>query len=201
MRPPKCHPFTWSNLDLARAASFIVTLVLVLCGYFIGLKKSVFDPVQSIMFLGFISDSVKQAFILPYEKKKRFATLRASLIGMKLIPIKSLQKFAGKVVSFSLAIPAVKLFCREVNLHIGKGLRSSKPVRMSKNLKNELEHWIFVDSWEGFLLWKQERHFTVEITSDASSSGWGGFSHFLAVQRKQEITGVLKISNVLVVLL
>ena len=40
------------------------------------------------MFLGFISDSVKQAFILPDEKKKRFTTLRDSLIGMKLIPIK-----------------------------------------------------------------------------------------------------------------
>ena len=97
---------------------------------------------------------------------------------MKLIPIKSLQKFAGKVVSFSLAIPAAKLFCREVNFHIGKGLRSSKPVRMSKNLKNELEHWTFVDSWEGFLPWKQERHFTVEITSNASNSGWGGILSF-----------------------
>ena len=56
-----------------------------------------FDPVQSIMFLGFISDSVKQVFILPDEKKKRLIII----IGMKLIPIKNLQKFAGKVVSFS----------------------------------------------------------------------------------------------------
>ena len=40
------------------------------------------------MFLGFISDSVKQAFILPNGKKKRFATLRDSLTGMKLITIK-----------------------------------------------------------------------------------------------------------------
>ena len=97
LKPPKCHPFTWSNLDLARAASFIATLILVLYGYFIGLKKSVFDPVQSILFLGFISDSVKQAFILPDEKKKKFATLRDSLISMKLVPIKRLQKFTGKV--------------------------------------------------------------------------------------------------------
>ena len=49
---------------------------------------------------------------------------------------------------------------------------------MSKNPKNELEHWIFVDSWEGFLPWKQERHFTVEITSDVSNSGWGGILSF-----------------------
>ena len=60
-----------------------------------------FDPVQSIIFLGFISDSVKQAFIFPDERKKRFATLRDSLIGMKLVPIKILQKFADRVVSFS----------------------------------------------------------------------------------------------------
>ena len=110
---------------------------------------------------------------------------------------KSLQKFAGKVVSFSLAIPAAKLFCREVNFHIGKGFRRSKPVRMSKNLKNELEHWIFVDSWEGFLPWKQERHFTVKITSDASISGWGGILSFPGGSK--QITGFLKISNVLVV--
>ena len=49
---------------------------------------------------------------------------------------------------------------------------------MSKNLKNELEHWIFVDSWEGFLPWKQERHLTVEITSDTSDSGWGRILSF-----------------------
>ena len=57
-----------------------------------------FDPVQSIMFLGFMSDSVKQGFI---EKKKRFATLRDSLIGMMLVPIKILQKYTDRVVSFS----------------------------------------------------------------------------------------------------
>ena len=49
---------------------------------------------------------------------------------------------------------------------------------MSKSLKNKLEHWIFVDSWEGFLPWKQERHFTAEITSDASNSGCGGLLSF-----------------------
>ena len=29
IRPSKCHPFAWSNLDLARAALFIATLILV----------------------------------------------------------------------------------------------------------------------------------------------------------------------------
>ena len=50
---------TWSDLDLAKASIFIAAMVLVYCGYFIGLKKSVFIPVQAVTFLGFISDSVK----------------------------------------------------------------------------------------------------------------------------------------------
>ena len=52
---------SWSNLDLANAAVFIASLVLVSRGYFIGLSKSVFNPVRQILFLGFNSDSVKEA--------------------------------------------------------------------------------------------------------------------------------------------
>ncbi len=167
-------PSCWSNLDLAKAAAFIASLVLIACGYFIGIKKSVLTPVQVIPFLGFLSDSRKQAFILPEEKKQQFATLRDHLISLNKVPVKSLQKVAGKAVLFALAVPAAKLFCREINHNIGKGLRSAGPVRMSNSLKNELESWKFLDSWDGFLPWRKERHLEVKITSDAANSGWGG---------------------------
>ena len=114
-------------------------------GYFIGIKKSVLIPAQVIPFLGFLSDSKKQAFILPEEKKQKFAALRDSVINMKVIPVKSLQKFAGKTVSFSLAVPAARLFCTQINSHIGKGLKNSIPVKMTESLKEELEHWKFLD--------------------------------------------------------
>ena len=100
--------------------------------------------------------------------------MRDSLIQLKVVPVKSLQKLAGKTVSFSLAIPAARLFCREINHNIGKSLKSSKPVVMSDALKREFEHWKFLDSWSGFLPWSSERHFSIEITMDASNSGWGG---------------------------
>ena len=106
LRLLSCFSSDWSDLDLANAAVFISALVLISCGYFIGVKKSVLFPVQVIPFLGFLSDSKRQAFILPEEKKQKFAALRGSLINMKMIPVKSLQKFAGKAVSFSLAVPA-----------------------------------------------------------------------------------------------
>ena len=137
---PSNQSSNWSNVKLARAASFIAALVLVSCGYFIGLAKSILQPVQVNLFLGFLSDSQKQAFILPEEKKRKFAVLRDSLTQSKTIPVKSLQRFAGKVVSFTLAVLAAKLFCREVNFHISKGLKSSKPVKMTEGPKKELEH-------------------------------------------------------------
>ena len=119
LRLPQGSFSNWSDLDLVKAASFIAA-ALVACGYFIGLKKSILSPRQVIPFLGFLSDSQKQAFILPEDKKQKFATLRDSLLLAKVIPVRSLQRFAGKAVSFSLAVPAAKLFCREVNFYIGK---------------------------------------------------------------------------------
>ena len=140
----QCYNSNWSNIDLATAAAFIASIVLVSCGYFIGLKKSILSPV--IPFLGFLSNSTKQAFLLPEDKKLKFAALRDSLIESKVISTKSLQRFAGKIVSFSLAVPAAKLFCREVNFNVGKALKNSKPIKMSDDLKKELQYWKFLDS-------------------------------------------------------
>ena len=68
MRLLQRYNSNWSNIDLAKAAAFIASIVMVSCGYFIGLKKSILSPVQVIPFLGFLSDSTKQAFLLPEDR-------------------------------------------------------------------------------------------------------------------------------------
>ena len=45
---------------------------------------------------------------------------------------------------------------------------------MTESLKEELEHWKFLDSLNGFLPWRKERHLVVKVISDTSNSGWGG---------------------------
>ena len=169
-----CSFRSWSNFDLANAGVFITALVLVSCGYFIGIKKSVLSPTKEISFLGFIVDSSKQAFRLSEDKRRKFARLRDQLLQSRSVSVKSLQRFTGKVISFTLAVPAARLYTREVNSSISKGLKSSKPVPMTRNLREELEHWKFLDSWNGFLPWRDERHCIVKIVSDASNYGWGG---------------------------
>ena len=164
----------WKNIELADASLFICALVLIHCGYFIGLTKSVLIPSQKLIFLGLVSDSIEQAFSLPNEKKEKFKTFRESILAEKKVCVKTLQKFAGKVISFALAVPAAKLYTREINANISKGLRSSRPVELTKDLRVEIEHWRFIDSLQDPLRWSLEKHYSVSISSDASNSGWGG---------------------------
>ena len=74
LRLPQGCLSNWS--DLAKAASFIAAIVLVPCGCFIGIKKSILAPKQVIPFLGFLFDSQKQAFILPEDKKTKVHCLK-----------------------------------------------------------------------------------------------------------------------------
>ena len=174
LRLPSHTVIEWSNFELAEAAVFIASLVLVHCGYFIGIQKSVLKPTQNIQFLGFICSSRDQSFLLPADKKRKFAELRESILESKIVTVKTLQRFAGKAISFCLAVPAAKLYTREVNASISKGMKSSKPLGISDDLKDELKEWRFLDTWEGSMPWKTEKHISVKVCSDASNSGWGG---------------------------
>ena len=69
LRLPQGCLSDWSDLDSAKAVSFIAAIVLAACGYFIGLKKPILPPQQVIPFLDFLSDSQKQAFTLHEDKK------------------------------------------------------------------------------------------------------------------------------------
>ncbi len=164
---------TWTDFEKAEAAAFITSLVLVKCGYFIGLKKSILIPVQSLTFLGLIVDSTAEPFRVPQEKLDKFARLRETILQFKVASVKTLQRFARKVASFSLAIPATRFYVREVHACIGK-----RPVYLTDYLQGEIEHWRFLDSWQGSLCWRKEAHIVVSLCSDASNSGWGGVLSF-----------------------
>jgi hypothetical protein len=159
-------------LDAYRAL-YIVCEVLTRVGYTISLSKSEFVPVQSRRFLGLLTDSIKQAFLLPDDKRKKFAALRDYILSLDKVDVKTLQRFVGKCISFILAIPAAKLYTREVNKAISVGIRSSRQVVMTGDLKNEIQHWTFLDTWQDFLPWRSEKHLQISLSTDASLFKWG----------------------------
>ena len=57
---------------------------------------------------------------------------------------------------------------------------------MTEALRKELENWVFLDDWDGFLPWKDECHLVVKIISDGSDSGWGGILSLPGGQHRTE---------------
>ena len=111
-------------------------------GYFVNLSKSQYTPSTSVTFLGFICDSIRQAFLIPDEKKVKFKVLRENVLACKTVTIKTVQRFAGKAVSFSLAIAGCKLYLLEIFKAVSVLVRNSKPaIKVTGLLQSELEYW------------------------------------------------------------
>ncbi len=81
---------------------------------------------------------------------------------------------AGKCIAFSLSVPAALLFTRKMHLAISAAARSHRLIALTGALKQEISHWLFLDSWDDPIPWREERHFRVSVATDASASGWAG---------------------------
>ena len=158
----------------AKSALFLVAYYLIQLGYFLGLAKSVLSPRMVVPYLGLLSDSSRQVFHLILEKKDKFFNLIREVLSAKTITIKTLQRLVGKCVSFSLVVPGARLFIKEMNAAISKGHLSSKLIQVCGALIEEISHWLFLETWDDPLPWRDERHIRVSIAMDASNFAWGG---------------------------
>ncbi|XP_019634948.1 PREDICTED: uncharacterized protein LOC109477927 [Branchiostoma belcheri] len=176
--------------------------VVVALGYFLGISKSQLDPVQCLEFLGMEADSVRLAFRLPERKKVSFATLREGVLNEQSVPIVKLQKLTGKLVSFGLAVPAARLYCREMFNAIRLAGKTGTEVRIKGSVREEIQYWRFLDQWEGHVPWRTEKHESIELYSDASGFRWGGsvateegrvqFGDYWTGQEQEDIIAVKK---------
>ena len=161
----------------ALVAIFCVLSVLVDLGYTIGISKSVLFPTTVVEYLGLLVDSTKQPFLVPKRKIVSWAALREQILACKkYVNIKTLQRFQGKCISFLLAVPAAKLFIRVMSSAIAHASASGQ-VGLSPCLREELSYWRFLDSWEGCVPWRDEKHVGLSLSTDASGYGWGCVLH------------------------
>ncbi|KAK6168772.1 hypothetical protein SNE40_019954 [Patella caerulea] len=157
----------------ASVTLYVTCQIVVRLGYFVGLGKSVFTPVGSIVFLGMCIDSQKQAFLVPKEKLEKFAILRESILAKKSVSLKVLQRFMGKCISFMLAVPCTRLYISDICIALSENYRSvSFSIVITGTLKDEVIFGRFVDNWDGFLPWKLEKHKVVKLKTDSSNYKW-----------------------------
>lgn len=108
------------NLAAAKSAVFLVAFHLTRLGYFLGLSKSILVPQKMVPYLGFLIDSSSEAFRLIPEKRHKFIELIRETSKSRYVSVKTLQRLVGKCVSFSIAVPAARLFTREMSAAICK---------------------------------------------------------------------------------
>ena len=173
------------NLAAAKSAVFLVAFHLTRLGYFLGLSKSILVPHKMVPYLGFFIDSSSEAFRLIPQKKQKFIGLIRETLKSRYVSVKTLQRLVGKCISFSLAIPAARLFTREMSAAISMCMRTSKPIAVQGALRDEIAHWLFLEEWDDPLPWREERHLQIELATDAPQTGWGGV---ISTPVKQEIS-------------
>ncbi len=127
-----------------------------------------------VPFLGFSSDSAREVFALFPHKKEKFLRLVRQILASTTVSVTTLQRLVGKCVSFSLAVPAALLFTREMNAAIGQSKRLVRSIQIQGGLKDEIAHWLFLETWDDPLPWRDERHVRLTVASDGSGTGWGG---------------------------
>ena len=107
-------------------------------------------PSTSI-FRGF---SVLMAFVRPEDRKLKFKTLRELILFQKSVDLKTLQGFTGKTTSFSIAVPAARLYtCASFHAILSGSKSPHKPLFVAADLLCEIQYWRFLDNWQGCLPW------------------------------------------------
>ena len=160
------------RFSAAIAAIYCVRSLLVDLGYTIDITKSVLYPTTNVEYLGLTVDYLKQAFIVPRLKIEALAVLRTNILGCKKYTnIETLQRFQGKCISLSLAVPAATLFIREIS-HAFASVDSNGRVSLTPALREELSYWQFLDPWQGWLPRRDEKQVRLSLSSDASGFGW-----------------------------
>jgi len=174
-QPSSTSPTCDARLSAAKAAGFrSCCLYPNLFGLYSWSKNVCLSSTKKNRYLSFVSDTDLEAFYLSDDKQKKFLELVNSILSGNTVSVHTLQRHVGKCFWFRLAVQDSRLFTNEINLAIGKGLKFSKPVRVSPSLKDEIQHWADPSVVARVGKWRSERHHQFVVYSDASSFAWEG---------------------------
>ena len=145
-------------------------------GFIVHQKKSIFEPVQKLQFLGFLIDSIKMIVTLPEEKIKKVSEACLQLLKKSNASIQELASVIGLIVSTFSAVQYGKLHYRCLELQKINALKNcagdyNGKTDITSDMKQELNWW--VDNIENQFRNIDQGTPNFIITTDASLEGWG----------------------------
>jgi hypothetical protein len=127
--------------------------------------------------LGMEMDFEKGVFRAPVKKLRDISTLAKNLLctaakNKRWVPVKALASLAGKAQFLHLAIPVARFYLRELHDVVSSAASWSGTVRLSKQLKRDLEWWRTVpEKHNGAPIFKPIE--SSYLHCDSSGFGWG----------------------------
>ena len=147
----------------------------------LGLKihpnKGYHTPVQAGLHLGLEIDFAQGVFRAPASKLAKISTLAKQLLcsaaaSQRWIRARALATLAGMAQFLYLAIPAARFYLRELHDVADTRKSWSHSVKMTRQLKRDLEWWAAVPTQKNSApIWRPVE--TAYMHCDSSSFGWG----------------------------
>ena len=164
---------TFQEAEMARD-----TLIFVLqhLGFTINFPKSVWKPVQLILFLGVELDSLELKLSLPKEKMENIVSQCQGLLKAKTVTVRELTQLVGRLSSAAIAVLPAPLQYRAMQrqqiLELSHQQDYDTPIVLSKVVREELNWWIQnLHLSNGRFLVTATPDLIIE--TDASLQGWG----------------------------
>jgi len=188
----------------ARDAMWVSISIQSYLGWFFSPAKNDFWPSFDPIYLGTVIDLRRRAFYCAPQKLKEWNDLRVSIIrahtSRRKVSLWLLERFQGKAIHLSLAVPMMKLFMREVQAAMRMMRRSgASAILISDELASDMGALEPVNrrheagGWDGSA-WLNPQHASLDIRplrtigaqetvqdggaascfTDASSYRWGG---------------------------
>ena len=169
----QCHRSAVSNLAFVQDT-------IGRSGFVPNNTKCVWQPSQEIKFLGLLINSTSQRFFVPEGEISKLKDCTTSIISLldsaKPVPVKLLASFAGQIISMTLAIgPVTRLMTRASYRAIESHVFWADSIFLPDSVVLELNFWLQNISLLNGFPFRFCLAPTMQIYSDASDTGFGGF--------------------------
>ena len=167
-----------SSFQEAQEVSDLVRRDVKLSGFVANEIKSQWIPAQRGELLGFVLDLSAGTFQVPQRRVDSFCVLLETVVSKGFVAsARQLSRFTGLLASMGLALgPVVWLWTHSLYRNIFRSASWDSPFRMLDDAVCEVLFWQDNFNNSGYPIWSPSLKPEVLSFSDASESGWGGFT-------------------------
>ena len=161
---------------LTRAMCQTIIGDLTLAGFTINAEKSILQPTQQGIWLGFLIDTKSFTLTVPECKIKDLISEMTKTVTRKTTTARKIARIAGKIISMGPAIgPLSRLFTRKMFKLVDVAGHWDQPTVLDAETRIEIEFWLKnINSSNGYRI-KPNHAITKIVFSDASNHSFGGF--------------------------